>query len=383
MSPRPAEIPRPAALPQGEAGPAFLSAAAFSRESFGPHHPLSIPRHAGLLELCRLLGWLEPGAARTCRAATVAELQRFHRPGYVRALRRADRSGMVSVADRERYNIGTMENPLFPGLFERAATTVGGSILAAELALAGHTAFHPAGGTHHGRPGRASGFCYFNDPAFAILTLLDGGLARVMYVDLDAHHGDGVQDAFAGDARVFTLSVHEEGRWPFSGPAADRGGGQSRNLPVPGGFNDSELDFLLQSAVLPLVDSFAPEALVVTCGADALRGDPLSRLAISNGALWSAVAALRAASPRTVVLGGGGYNPWTTVRCWAGLWGVLSGQPIPDGLPRPARALLEGFHCELLDEDEVEADWVWRLRDAPNPGEVRAAVRAVARQVVN
>src|SRR5207344_3103305 len=105
--------------------------------------------------------------------------------------------GNVNAEERTRYGLGTMENPLFPGLFERAATSVGGSILAAQLALEGRVAFHPAGGTHHGRPGRASGFCYFNDPVFAVLTLLRAGLERVLYVDLDAHHGDGVQDAFA------------------------------------------------------------------------------------------------------------------------------------------------------------------------------------------
>src|SRR5690606_37637711 len=124
-------------------------------------------------------------------------------------------------------------NPLFPGLFERAATSVGGSILAARLALEGRIAYHPAGGTHHGRPDRASGFCYFNDPAFAILALLEAGLERVLYVDLDAHHGDGVQDAFAADERVHTVSIHEAGRWPGTGAASDTGDGRACNLPVP------------------------------------------------------------------------------------------------------------------------------------------------------
>ena len=120
------------------------------------------------------------------------------------ALQYAESEGRVAPEVRERYQLGTLENPLFPGLFERAAMTVGGSIQAAELALQGHVVFHPSGGTHHGRPDRASGFCYFNDPVFAIRTLLAAGIGTVAYVDLDAHHGDGVEDAFRADSRVTT-----------------------------------------------------------------------------------------------------------------------------------------------------------------------------------
>src|SRR3546814_9328930 len=112
----------------------------------------------------------------------------------------------------------------------------------------GGIVYSPAGGTHHGRPDRASGFCYFNDPALGILALLDRGFRRICYVDVDAHHGDGVQDAFAADGLVLTLSVHEAGRWPFTGAAEDRAGGFARNLPVPPGFNDSEMDFVRERA---------------------------------------------------------------------------------------------------------------------------------------
>src|SRR5690606_2095621 len=148
------------------------------------------------------------------------------------------------------------------------------------------TVYSPAGGTHHGQPDRASGFCYFNDPAVAILRLLDRGVGRVFYLDLDGHHGDGVQAACHNEPRVFTLSIHEAGRWPMQsaragregaesggwgpGSLGDRAGGAARNLPVPPGFNDSELAWLVEAAVLPLIARFAPEVLVVQCGADAL-----------------------------------------------------------------------------------------------------------------
>ncbi|MEE8496846.1 MAG: hypothetical protein V3S21_10265 [Xanthomonadales bacterium] len=230
---------------------------------------MSIPRIAGVMDVCAMLGWLGEDVFYDSPPATGAQLTRFHQTQYVQALKRADKQGSVAKEVRERYGIGTMENPVFPGLFQRASTTVGGSILAAQLALEGKVAFHPAGGTHHGRPDRASGFCYFNDPVFSIMTLLEAGLERVLYVDLDAHHGDGVQDAYTENPRVFTISIHEEKRWPYTGPVTDRAGGAARNLPVPRGFNDSELSYLMEHAVLRLGREFDPQALVVTCGTDA------------------------------------------------------------------------------------------------------------------
>jgi acetoin utilization protein AcuC len=275
-----------------------------------------------------------------------------------------------------------MENPLFPGLFERAATSVGGSIRAGELALEGRIAFHPAGGTHHGRPDRASGFCYFNDPVFAILALLQGGAERVLYVDLDAHHGDGVQDAFEKEPRVRTISIHERGRWPHTGDVSDTGRGRACNLSVPAALNDIEFAVLLDRVVLPLARRAAPRAVVITCGADALDGDPLSSMALSNVALWSAVERLTALAPAAVVLGGGGYNPWAVARYWTGLWGRLSGRDIPATLPPDARAILLRLRCDLIDEDHVCAEWLATLADEPHEGTMRDEIGTLADQAL-
>lgn len=354
--------------------PLFVGSEVYRQPAFGAHHPLSIIRVAGVVDVCRMLGWFAPGQYRDSPQATVEQLLKFHRPDYVEALRQADARGSVDKEVRDRYRIGTMENPLFPGVFRRASTAVGGSIHAAELALDGRVVFHPSGGTHHGRPDRASGFCYFNDPVFAVLTFLAAGLERVLYVDLDAHHGDGVQDAFADDDRVLTVSIHEEKRWPHSGLVEDRAAGLARNLPVPRGFNDSELDYLVEHALIPLADAFAPQALVITCGVDGLEGDPLSRLALSNVGLWRAVERLVGLQPRAVVLGGGGYNPWTVIRCWSGLWARLSEREIPATLPPAAQELLGGLSCDLIDEDEVPEAWLTTLADVPNTGPVRPEV---------
>ncbi len=355
----------------------FVTSPVFRQPAWGSNHPLAIPRQTAMLDLCEMLGWMTAGDLRPTRAASDQTLLRFHHADYLSAFKKACNDGKVSRDVRERYHIGTMENPIFPGLFERAATTVGGAIMAAECALKGELAYHPSGGTHHGRPDKASGFCYFNDPVFTVLTLLDGGIDKVLYVDLDAHHGDGVQDAFANDARVMTISIHEENRWPYSGVLDDRGAdGYARNIPVPKGFNDSELAYLMSEAVMPLATGFKPEAVVITCGADALAGDPLSGMSLSNGALWYAVEQLVALTPAAVVLGGGGYNPWTVARCWTGLWGVLGGRELPTVLPDKAQAMLRNLQSDLVDEDEVEPAWITVLKDEPNTGLVREHIKA-------
>lgn len=356
----------------------FITNAVFREPAFGTHHPLSIPRHAAVLDLCDALGWLTDACVEICPLADRALLETFHAPAYLDAFAEACETGRVSSDVRQRFGLGTRENPLFEGLHERAAAAVGGAVLAARRAQVGRIAFHPAGGTHHGLPDRASGFCYFNDPVFAIGTFLDAGVGRVLYADLDAHHGDGVEHAFAADDRVLTLSVHERDRWPYTGAATDLAGGRVCNLPVPAGFSDAELAFLMDEAILPCAERFAPEAVVITSGADALAGDPLSHLALSNGALWDAVMALTGLTDATVVLGGGGYNPWTVARCWSGLWGRLAGRSIPEALPAEATRLLAGLDCDLVDDEDADPKWLTTLEDARNEGPVRDEVKALA-----
>ncbi|KAG1715506.1 Histone deacetylase RPD3 [Nymphon striatum] len=208
-------------------------------------------------------------------------------------------------------------------MFRRPATSAGGSMFGAELIRNGGVVYNPGGGTHHGMPDRAAGFCYLNDPVLAIQRLLALGIARVAYVDIDAHHCDGVEAAFEGSEQVRLISVHEDRRWPFTGALSDRAGGAAFNLPVHKGLNDTEFQMILQEFILPLVTDFAPDAIVLQCGADAVLEDPLARLNLSNASHWSCVQALQALTTRFLVLGGGGYNPWTVGRLWAGCLGNL------------------------------------------------------------
>lgn len=359
----------------------FIGNDHIGQKSFGKLHPLSGRRVSNVVEICSEMGWLSKDDIIRSTAAPIDVLAGYHDLDYIKAIEKCDRLGVVPPEIREKYRLGTMENPLFKGLFKRASTTVGGSILAAEMVANGGTAFHPSGGTHHGQRDKASGFCYFNDPVFAIHTFLDQGLKSVVYVDIDAHFGDGVQAAFVDEERVHTFSIHEENRWPYTGKIDDVGGGRSFNMPVQKGFNDSEFDFLLENSVYPKIKDIAPDALVITMGADALYGDPLSKMGLSNLALWDAVMSLKQMSPRTVIVGGGGYNPWTTVRCWAGMWAKLSGADVSAELTPNVQKLFSNFESDLVDEDEVENIWLTTIADQPREGDIRQAVIDLTKQL--
>jgi acetoin utilization protein AcuC len=332
------------------------------------------------VDLCRALGWLAEDAYIEATPASPAELARFHDPAYVAALQRAEAEQRVDPETARRYQIGCNGNPLHRYVFTRPATSCGATLAAVELLRDGGTIHAPPGGTHHGRPDRASGFCYFNDVVLGILRLLDAGLQRIAYVDLDAHHADGVQDALGGDARVLIVSVHERGRWPFTGAAEDVG---AVNFPVPSGFNDSELALLVEEAIAPMVERFCPEALILQCGADGLADDPLSKLELSNQAIWRAVDRLRSLAPRLLVLGGGGYNPWSVARCWTGIWGLLNGVDIPAQLPPAAEAVLRALTWARSQGRNPPAHWFTTLADAPRPGAIRPELRALIRPVLD
>jgi acetoin utilization protein AcuC len=367
--------------------PLLIGSEIYRGSTYGPKHPLAIPRVSTMLDLVRALGWVDPAQYRDSPRAGVDDLLRFHARDYLEALLRAERTQSVSPEDRTRFRIGADGNPVFREVFSRPATGAGGTLLAARLTADGGVVHVPGGGTHHGRPDRASGFCYLNDAVLGLLAWLDQGLNKIVYLDLDAHHGDGVQDAFHDDARVFTLSIHEDGRWPFTGATDDRAGGHAANIPVPQGFNDTEMGWVLHHAILPVIDRLRPQAIMIQCGADALDDDPLARLSLSNNAHRAVVAAVMARAPRLIVLGGGGYNPWSVARCWAGVWGVLAGHAMPDRLPPAAEAVLRGLRAQPAMAARAAwrdppQTWFTTLADPPRPGVVRATVRRAAAAVL-
>jgi acetoin utilization protein AcuC len=356
----------------------YIGSEIYRFSTYGPSHPLAVPRVSTCTDLIRAMGWLDEARFVTAPMAGVAELTRFHDAGYLAALLRAERDQAVGEADRARYRIGTDGNPVYREIFSRPATSAGGVMLAARLTIGGGIVHCPGGGTHHGRPDRASGFCYLNDPVLGLLTWLDAGLDRIVYLDIDAHHGDGVQDAFAADERVFTISLHEGGRWPGTGAAEDRAGGAARNYPLPAGANDSEYRWLMEHSVLPLIAARRPQAILLQSGADSLEEDPLAKLALSNNAYWEVVKRLLPLAPRLVVVGGGGYNPYATGRCWAGIWATLNGIDIPPRTTPAAERILRALTYNRAAGRNPPDHWFTTLRDAPREGMVRDAVKRLA-----
>ncbi|MFT6104740.1 MAG: acetoin utilization protein AcuC [Paracoccaceae bacterium] len=356
--------------------PVFLGNSIYRKSSYGGLHPLRVPRVSTVMDLSRALGWLDDAQYRTSPRAKPAALRIWHDDAYLEALQQAEHDLEVSQQVRERFNLGTASNPVYGEVFRRPATAAGGSLMAGEMLRGGGVIYHPAGGTHHGLPGRANGFCYLNDPVLAMLSLRRMGVRRIVYVDIDAHHPDGVEVGFHGDPDMLMISVHEENRWPRTGALHDTAGGSAVNLPVPRGMNDTEMALIRDDLIVPLIEAHAPEAIVLQCGADAVEEDPLSGLSLSNNAHWEIVAALRPMSTRYLVLGGGGYNPWSVGRLWTGVWAVLAGKEIPDRLPKEAEEVLRALEWRGNSRAKSPPDhWFTTLRDTPRPGPVRAILR--------
>lgn len=360
-----------------EKRPLFIGSEIYRGSTYGAWHPLRVPRVSTVMDLSRALGWLPHDVYVPSPRAKPSALHVWHDPDYVAALLAAETTQTVSDAVREIYGLGTPSNPVFPEMYRRPATAAGGALLAGELLAQGGIVHHPAGGTHHGFPNRANGFCYLNDPVLALLSLRYHGAARVAYVDIDAHHPDGVEHAFGEDPECLMISVHEEGRWPRTGHTAGDAERQTYNLAVPAGLNDSEMGLIRDELIAPLVTDFAPDALVIQCGSDAIEEDPQSRLCLSNGAHRDVVSALMGASPRLLVLGGGGYNPWSVGRCWTGIWGVLNGFDAPDVLPDAAQDILRALRFDGNSRGRNPPEhWFTTLHDTPRSGGMRADISA-------
>lgn len=342
----------------------FLWSETFRRRSYGAGHPLAFPRVPLTFDLLHSYGAFRDGEVVAAHAASQEELAAFHDPAYLSAYAACEAAGTVSAEARRRHALGTLENPWFEGFFTIPATAAGASLQAAEAVLAGAVAFTPSGGMHHARADRAQGFCFLNDTVLAIRRLREAGL-RVLYVDIDAHHGDGVEAACADDPGVCTLSLHMDPRraYPHGGGGLDDQGSDANgfacvNVPLPDGVHDAEYALLFDTVYAALIERFAPDAVVLQAGADALRFDPLARLHLTTRG-WLAVVervialAPRHAdgTPRLMATGGGGYHPLATARAWAGLWALLSGRPLPAAIPMQGAARMHALGWDL-DEDQ-------------------------------
>lgn len=349
--------------------PKMIGHEIYRGSSYGAHHPLRVPRVSTVMDLSRAMGWLPRHQFVQSPRAKPNALTGFHTPDYIAALQAAEATQSVSPAVKARHRLGTPSNPVFAEMYRRPATSAGASLLAGEMLARGGTVYSPAGGTHHGMPDRANGFCYFNDPVLAIQSLRRNGAAKIAYIDIDAHHCDGVEHAFANDPDTLLISTHEENRWPRTGAMTDVGVGNLWNLPLPAGVGDDVAAMVRDTLILPLVQAFRPDAIVLQCGADAVLEDPQSRLAWSNNAHRAIVQALMGMAPRYLVLGGGGYNPWSVGRCWTGVWAVLNNHEIPDALPEAAQSVLRGLQWDGQKRVKTPPDhWLTTFADEPRMG---------------
>ena len=357
----------------------LIGSEVYRNSQFGGKHPLSIPRVSAVLDLVRAIGICDKEEYKTGPCAKPELLKSFHTADYIAVLKKTEVSQKISEKDAKTYNIGSLSNPVFPEMFKRPATSVGSSLLAADLVANGGRAYSLGGGLHHGMTGYANGFCFLNDLAFAINRLRDLGVQRIAYIDLDAHHCDGVAAAFPEDENLFVVSTHERKRWPFTGGLDENIPDRFLNVPLPSHCNDTEFMFVFEKLVLPLLDRFQPEALIIQGGADALVEDPMSRLCLSNQVIFKILSILLGSSQRVLLTGGGGYNPWTVARLWTGFWALISGRTIPEVLPNQATELLRSLSWQRQTKPkEIMLNSIY---DVPMEGQLRDEVRDIVKKV--
>ena len=300
---------------------------------FGPGHPFKPERANKTYELCTRYGVMNHPWMKILKPEPIelALLPLFHERAYIGLLEEAS-NGKVRPEMLER-GLGTEDNPILSGIWLWSLLAAGGTHNAMDHLIRDDAlvAFNPLGGFHHAMPGHAEGFCYINDIAIALMDAINRLPGqRIAYLDLDAHHGNGVQEAFYGDPRVLVVSIHETGKslYPWSGSETEIGEGEGKgftvNFPLEPGSDDEVFDFALDEAVFPLVRSFSPDIIAAVVGADTLVSDPLTHLKLTNNSYQRAVKGITELCPKILALGGGGYDLYRTARCWTLAWSILN-----------------------------------------------------------
>lgn len=368
----------------------LVDATALPSYDLGSRHPFARDRQLPLFDLLRCTGLLQPGDELPTAPATEAELALVHDPAYLAVLRAtsAPHPDPAVLRRAPLFGLGTADNPISPGQFEATAAIAGATRDCVRAVLDGRcrAAFQPAGGLHHAMPHGASGFCLGNDLALGIREARARGCERVLYVDFDVHHGDGVEWTFRADPNVLTLSFHEtpEVRFPFTGAVDDLGEGPGRgfalNVPLQPGTADASWQECVERVLVPAVRGFRPDLILSQHGCDIHREDPLATLECTTASATFAARLVRQLAAahcggRQVATGGGGYQPHRVIpRAWAMVWAELAGRPLPQHLP-----------AEWLDRWEGPAEGALPTAwfDAPEPAPRHDRAAAVNRATVD
>ncbi len=358
----------------------------------GIDHPFARDRQRPLAELLQAHRLVEAAEFLPWEPATDAELTVAHDPVYLEALAAlsAAQPSLEWLRRAPRFGLGTGDNPIAPGQDVAARAIAGATLACVRAVMRGATtrAFNPAGGLHHALAAAASGFCLLNDLVLGIRQARDLGAARVLYVDVDVHHGDGVELAFAEDPAVCTYSIHQHPAtlWPGTGWVTERGRGaglgSAINVPVQPGTGDESWLACLRESLVPAARRFRPELIVSQHGCDTHFSDPLASLAVTTrGHLAAAELIAELADElcggRWVATGGGGYQPIRVIpRAWSMVWCVVRGRPVPESVdpawrerwqPRGEAPLADRF----LDP-EFPADGTAATQNQRMLGELRA-----------
>jgi len=315
----------------------------FKDYDFGPSHPMKPVRVARAYDLIRACSILENEHVSIARPSAADEdtVALVHSREYIDAVR-APSEGR-SPKRPYAFGLGTIDNPITEGLYEATALITGASVLAADLVFDGtaSVAFNPAGGLHHAHHAQAAGFCVFNDPAIAIAHLLHraGDGVKVAYLDIDAHHGDGVQEAFYSRRDVLTISVHESGRYLFPGTGEigevgeGEGEGFSVNLPLLPYTEDETYLEAFREAIIPILEAFAPDFIVTQLGVDTHFEDPLTHMCLTTRGYMSIIEEIAGRFPRWVAVGGGGYHITVVPRAWTLAFARMAEVTPPERIP--------------------------------------------------
>ncbi len=318
----------------------FIYSEELLKYKFSSHHPFNQFRLKLTVDLLNKINALDPQQVIPPRMATEEELTLIHDPSYIDAVKKAGQ-GALPQGIAENYGLGTEDTPIFPNMHKASALLVGGTLTAVDQVMTGKAlhALHLGGGLHHGFRGKASGFCIYNDSSVAIKYLQEKYNARVLYVDTDAHHGDGVQWSFYDDPNVCTLSIHETGRYLFPGTGninergQGAGYGYSFNIPVDAFTEDESWLYAYKNAFKEVAEFFKPDVILTQNGADSHYYDPLTHLSATMK-IYREIPKLaheiahQYCGGKWIAVGGGGYDIWRVVpRAWALIWLEMTGNP--------------------------------------------------------
>ena len=319
---------------------AFIYTDAYLDYDYGPTHPLQVIRLKLTYDLLKSYGLLDLPSVQFISTIKAEEkdLAAFHSEEYLNMLKQADNGHLPGNAIS--YGLGPGDNPVFQGLYNWSLLVTGATLQAVDFVAEGkgEIAFNIAGGLHHAMKARASGFCYINDPVIGIMRLLSLG-KRVAYIDIDVHHGDGVQEAFYETNQVLTISLHETGYTLFPGTGFEheigkgKGEGYCVNLPFPPRTDDEVYSWAFEEVVPGLVQAFKPDVVVTQLGVDTFYNDPLANLHLSIYGYERVLKRIKDLAPRWVALGGGGYNISNVARAWTVAWAVMNGVELNGELP--------------------------------------------------